>query len=140
MVCGGSHHSSAATKKHCWCVSLGHKGFSAEVGSPGKYVPSYLFPESAISALAKVVEYSERLARPESAPVKLHDINREKAKQIIAAAMKQSTQHHNWLSIDQIADRVEFMAAIQKGIVDIDRGDTIPHEEIKKQLATWLTE
>jgi len=43
-------------------------------------------------------------------------------------------------SIDQIADRVEFMAAIQKGIVDIDRGDTIPHEEIKKQLATWLTE
>jgi predicted transcriptional regulator len=43
-------------------------------------------------------------------------------------------------SIDQIADRVEFMAAIQKGIDDIDRGDTIPHEEIKKQLATWLTE
>ena len=43
-------------------------------------------------------------------------------------------------SIDQIADRVEFMSAIQKGICDIDRGDTIPHEEIKKQLATWLTE
>jgi len=43
-------------------------------------------------------------------------------------------------SIDQIADRVEFMAAIQKGIDDIGRGDTIPHEEIKKQLATWLTE
>lgn len=43
-------------------------------------------------------------------------------------------------SIDQIADRVEFMAAIQKGIDDIDRGDTVPHEEIKKQLATWLTE
>jgi len=43
-------------------------------------------------------------------------------------------------SIDQIADRVEFMAAIQKGIDDIDRGDTIPHEEIKRQLATWLTE
>jgi len=32
------------------------------------------------------------------------------------------------------------MAAIQKGIDDIDRGDTIPHEEVKKQLATWLTE
>lgn len=43
-------------------------------------------------------------------------------------------------SIDQITDRVEFMAAIQKGIVDIDRGDTVPHEEIKKQLAKWLTE
>ena len=43
-------------------------------------------------------------------------------------------------SIDQIADRVEFMAAIQKGIDDIDCGESIPHEEIKKQLATWLTE
>ena len=43
-------------------------------------------------------------------------------------------------SIDQIADRVEFLAAIQKGIDDIDSGDTVPHEEIKKQLAAWLTE
>jgi predicted transcriptional regulator len=43
-------------------------------------------------------------------------------------------------SIDQIADRVEFLSAIQKGINDIDRGDTVPHEEIKKQLAAWLTE
>ena len=43
-------------------------------------------------------------------------------------------------SIDQISDRVEFLAAIQKGIDDIDRGDTVPHEEIKKQLAAWLTE
>jgi predicted transcriptional regulator len=43
-------------------------------------------------------------------------------------------------SIDQIYDRVEFLAAIQKGINDIDRGDTVPHEEIKKQLAAWLTE
>ena len=43
-------------------------------------------------------------------------------------------------SIDQIADRVEFLAVIQKGIDDIDRGDTVPHEEIKKQLAAWLTE
>jgi predicted transcriptional regulator len=43
-------------------------------------------------------------------------------------------------SIDQIADRVDFMAAIQKGMADIDRGDTVPHEEVKQQLAAWLTE
>jgi predicted transcriptional regulator len=43
-------------------------------------------------------------------------------------------------SIDQIADRVEFMAAIQKGVDDIDCGDTVPHQEIKKQLAKWLIE
>jgi hypothetical protein len=43
-------------------------------------------------------------------------------------------------SIDQIADRVEFLAALQKGINDLDRGETIPHETIKKQMAAWLTE
>jgi acetate---CoA ligase (ADP-forming) len=82
---------------------MGHKGLSAEVGTPGKYVPSYLFPESAISALAKAVEYSERLARPKSTPVKLHDINREKASGIISAVMKKSTQHQTWLTTEQIS-------------------------------------
>lgn len=43
-------------------------------------------------------------------------------------------------SMEQIADRVDFIAAIQKGIDDIDRGDVVPHEEVKKQLAAWLAE
>ena len=38
-------------------------------------------------------------------------------------------------SIDQFIDRIEFMAAIQKSIDDIDSANTIPHEEIKKQFA-----
>ena len=42
-------------------------------------------------------------------------------------------------SMDEIADRVEFMAAIQKGFDQLDRGEGIPHEEIKRQLASWLT-
>ena len=58
-------------------------------------------------------------------------------KEIVLEAIQELPDN---VSIDQIADRVEFMAAIQKGIDDIDSGDTIPHEEIKKQLATWLTE
>jgi acetyltransferase len=91
-----------SNKKTLLVCFMGHKGFSAEVGAPGKYVPSYTFPESAISALAKAVEYSERLARPESAPVKFHDVNREKAQQIISAARKQSPQPRSWLAGDQI--------------------------------------
>ena len=43
-------------------------------------------------------------------------------------------------SMDQIVDRVGFMAALQKGIDDIERGDTIPHAEVRKRLAAWLTE
>jgi predicted transcriptional regulator len=41
-------------------------------------------------------------------------------------------------SIEEIADRVEFLAAVQKGLDQLDRGEGIPHEEIKKQLASWL--
>jgi predicted transcriptional regulator len=42
-------------------------------------------------------------------------------------------------SLDGIAGRIEFMAAVQKGLDQLDRGEGIPHEEVKKQLASWLT-
>ena len=42
-------------------------------------------------------------------------------------------------SIEEIAERVEFMAAVRKGLDQLDRGESIPHEEVKKQLASWLT-
>ena len=42
-------------------------------------------------------------------------------------------------SIDEIAERIEFMAAVQKGLDQLDRGEGVPHEEVKKQLASWLT-
>jgi len=42
-------------------------------------------------------------------------------------------------SLDDIAERIEFMAAVQKGLDQLDKGEGIPHEEVKKQLASWLT-
>ena len=42
-------------------------------------------------------------------------------------------------TLDQIADRIEFLAAAQKGLDQLDDGEGIPHDEIKKQLASWLT-
>jgi predicted transcriptional regulator len=33
---------------------------------------------------------------------------------------------------------VEFLAAIQKGLDQLDRGEGIPHEEVKRQLAARL--
>ena len=42
-------------------------------------------------------------------------------------------------SLDEIAGRVDFLAAIQKGFDQLDRGEAIPHEELKRQLAAWLT-
>jgi predicted transcriptional regulator len=42
------------------------------------------------------------------------------------------------VSLEQIAEKIEFLAAIQKGIDQLDRGEGIPHEEVKRQLAAWL--
>ena len=42
-------------------------------------------------------------------------------------------------SLEEIAERIEFMAAVQKGLDQLDRGEGIPHDEIKKQIASWLT-
>jgi len=41
-------------------------------------------------------------------------------------------------SIDEIAERIEFLAAVQKGLDQLDRGEGVPHDEIKKQLASCL--
>lgn len=42
-------------------------------------------------------------------------------------------------SLEEIAARIEFLAAVQKGLDQLDRGEGIPHAEVKRQLATWLT-
>jgi predicted transcriptional regulator len=34
---------------------------------------------------------------------------------------------------------LEFLTAIRKGAEQIERGETVPHEEVKRQLATWLS-
>ena len=41
-------------------------------------------------------------------------------------------------SLEVIAERVGFLAAVRKGLDQIERGQTIPHNEIKRQLASWL--
>lgn len=42
-------------------------------------------------------------------------------------------------SLEEIADRIEFVAAVQRGLEQLDRGEGISNDEIKKQMASWLT-
>ncbi len=41
-------------------------------------------------------------------------------------------------SVEIIAQRIEFIAAVQCGLEELDRGEGIPHEQIKRELASWL--
>ena len=40
---------------------------------------------------------------------------------------------------ETIAARLEFLAAIRLGLDQIERGETMPHEEVKRELASWLS-
>ena len=42
-------------------------------------------------------------------------------------------------SFEEIAEEVAILAGIQKGEEDADAGRTIPHDEVKKRLQTWLS-
>jgi len=43
-------------------------------------------------------------------------------------------------SLEVIAERVEFLAALRKGLGQLERGETVPHNEVKRQLASWLSQ
>jgi len=43
-------------------------------------------------------------------------------------------------TIQEILDKIEFLAAMQKGLDQIERGETVPHSEVKRQLAQWLSQ
>ena len=57
-------------------------------------------------------------------------------KQLVLDSIERLPEDAN---LDTIAERVEFLAAIRKGLGQIERGETVPHEEVKRQLATWLS-
>lgn len=42
-------------------------------------------------------------------------------------------------SLDTIAERLEFLVGVRKGLDQIERSETVSHEEVKRQLATWLS-
>lgn len=43
------------------------------------------------------------------------------------------------VTMSEISDKIEFLAAIQKGLDQVERGETVPHAEVKRQLAQWLS-
>lgn len=84
------------------CI-MGQQGFRGKLGSGGKFVPCYTFPEGAVLALAKAAEYGELLMKPKGTIPKIRGIKREKARRIIESAMTQVAQRPLWLSSKEIA-------------------------------------
>jgi predicted transcriptional regulator len=43
-------------------------------------------------------------------------------------------------SLHDIAYELEFIAAIQQGVAELDNGQSVSFEEIERDLSSWLTE
>ncbi len=82
---------------------MGEWGFRVKLGSTGKSVPCYPFPEDAALALAKAAEYGQWLKRPEGSIPKIRGIRRGRARKIVEVAMTRSTERPLWLSAEEIA-------------------------------------
>ena len=41
-------------------------------------------------------------------------------------------------SLDDIAREIEFVAAVRQGLDELDRGKSIPIEEIERELPSWI--
>ena len=44
-----------------------------------------------------------------------------------------------WIFTGRLTKPYEYYVAIQNGLDQLDRGESIPNEELKRQLASWLT-
>lgn len=77
---------------------MGHHGLASNIGSAGKIVPSYSFPEAAVGALAKAVEYGIWREQPKGSIPQIEGIDRRKAQRIIDSALASAGLKSAWLS------------------------------------------
>ena len=90
-------------KKPLLACFMGQRGFKAKLNYKEKFVPSYPFPESAVLALSRAVEYSEWLRRRKGTVPKIRGMKRAKARRIIEKAMTRSAARPLWLTAQEIS-------------------------------------
>lgn len=82
---------------------LGQRGFKAKLGSSGRFVPTYPFPEEAVSALGKAIEYVEMRQKPIGRIPEFVGIKRDAAREIIGKVLSRTAQRPLWLEPEEIS-------------------------------------
>jgi acetyl coenzyme A synthetase (ADP forming)-like protein len=81
---------------------LGRRGLQAKIGTAGRLVPCYAFPEEAVSSLARAVEYAELQSKPKGVIPVIKGTRPAKAREIIESALRTGVQRPMWLSTQEI--------------------------------------
>jgi hypothetical protein len=56
-------------------------------------------------------------------------------KEIALRTIQQLPDTASW---EDVPERINFVAAVRKGLGELDDGSGIPHERIKEEFAEWL--
>ena len=84
---------------------MGSRGAGIEYDSKdGGCIPNFAFPEHTAVALAGAWEYSQWLRRPKGVVPKLTGVNKEKARQVVASALEQSSTRPLWMEASSISE------------------------------------
>ena len=43
------------------------------------------------------------------------------------------------VSWEEIEERIQFLAAVERGRKDVREGKVVPHQEVKENLKEWIT-
>lgn len=60
-----------------------------------------------------------------------HMTNREIVEDLLQQIPEDATLH-------EIAEKIEFIAAVRQGLAELDRGERIPIDEVERELPSWI--
>jgi len=58
------------------------------------------------------------------------------SKEIALKTIKQLPEDASW---EDIQERINFVAAVRKGLRELDEGKGVPHDKVREEFAEWLT-
>jgi acetyl coenzyme A synthetase (ADP forming)-like protein len=96
---------------------IGQKGLSAQLGTHGHFIPLYTFPEEAITALKRAVEYAELRCKPRGKIPTIKGIQKEKARRLMDTVIKNSAKRPLWLSAGEILELLTCYGITQAEVV-----------------------
>jgi predicted transcriptional regulator len=56
-------------------------------------------------------------------------------KEIVADLLQQIPEN---ASLHEIAEKIEFIAAVRQGLAELDRGERISIDEVERDLPSWI--
>ena len=55
-------------------------------------------------------------------------------KELVLEAIKELPQDFD---LEKLLERLVFMEKVEKGLLQLEQGDTIPHEQVKDIISQW---